>query len=80
MRRLEFGSMPAEIAKAESLLSDYFTEPQLATELGKAIITLRVWRMQRKGPPFTKNGRQILYHRKSTRDWLLSQEHAFKTA
>jgi hypothetical protein len=68
------------VSEAKSLLSDYFTEPQLATELGKAIITLRVWRMQRKGPPFTKNGRQILYHRNSIRDWLRSQEHAFESA
>jgi hypothetical protein len=57
------------------LLEDYLTEVEMAAELGKAVRTLQLWRAQRKGPPWTQNGREVLYHRDSGRAWLRSQEH-----
>jgi hypothetical protein len=56
------------------ILDDYVAEDVCAAELGLAPITLARWRAQRKGPPYTKVGRRILYHRPGTRAWVAAQE------
>ena len=61
-------------ARPGGLLADYLTPEQLASELNLALITLARWRSKKKGPPFTKAGRQILYSRESVRDWLKRNE------
>jgi hypothetical protein len=52
------------------LVDDFYTPDQLARELGKATITLKRWRLARKGPPYIKVGRDIRYSRESVRKWL----------
>ena len=62
-----------EIA-APGLLDDYMEEEECAAGLGIALITLARWRAQRRGPPYTKVGRRILYHRPGTKAWVAAQE------
>jgi predicted DNA-binding transcriptional regulator AlpA len=56
------------------ILDEFLDEDQCAASLGLSPITLSRWRMQRKGPPFTKIGRRILYSRGSVRAWVAAQE------
>lgn len=53
-----------------SSLADYLSEDQQACELRKTVRTLRRWRKKREGPPFTKNGKDVLYRRDWTAQWL----------
>ena len=46
-----------------SLLPYFLTEDQLAHLLGKSVRTLQRRRQLGKSPPFTKNGKQVLYPR-----------------
>jgi hypothetical protein len=48
------------------LLEDWLSEAQAAAELNKTPRTLQSWRAQGIGPRWTRNGREVLYHR----DWL----------
>lgn len=57
-----------------SLLSNYFTRPDLAKELGRTIRTLERWEAARTGPPITWLGKQPLYRRQAVQDWLLQQK------
>jgi hypothetical protein len=59
---------------ATSLLADYQSPRELAKELGFHPGTLERWRREGRGPPTTKLGNKRLYHRDSTRKWLLSLE------
>jgi hypothetical protein len=42
--------------------------------LGKSVRTLKLWRQKGIGPPYTYNGDEVLYRKKSTSEYLLSQE------
>jgi hypothetical protein len=59
-----------------SLLSEFFTKGELATELGRNQRTLDRWDLLRTGPPRTYVGRKVLYRRASVQKWLAAQEHA----
>lgn len=60
-----------------SLLDDYFTEEQMAQELGVSIRTLRRMRTRRMGPPYvTLPGRAIVYNKTKAITWIGSLEHA----
>jgi hypothetical protein len=59
---------------ASGMLDDYVDENEFAAELGLAPITLARWRKLKKGPPFTKVGRRVLYNRPSGKAWLAAQE------
>jgi DNA-binding transcriptional MerR regulator len=53
----------------------FFTESELAAELGKNIRTLRRWHALRIGPPVTRaGGKTILYSKQSVLAWLQSKE------
>jgi excisionase family DNA binding protein len=54
--------------------SDVWTEDQLAEQAGVSVRTIKRWRDQRKGPPFIRMGRRILYRRDAVADWLLANE------
>jgi hypothetical protein len=56
------------------LLADFLDEHELAADLGKAVRTLRRWRVKREGPPFVTLGRKVLYRRASIVNWLVSRE------
>ncbi len=57
------------------ILDDYFTEPQLAEELGREgkplkIRTLQNWKTRGLGPPWVRVRQQVLYPKAGVRKWL----------
>jgi helix-turn-helix protein len=56
------------------LLSEYFTEAELAATLGKSVRTLQRLNCVGLGPPRTVIGRLILYKKNSVLDWIASHE------
>jgi predicted DNA-binding transcriptional regulator AlpA len=63
--------------KAATILSDYFTEDEVAAALGVTTRTLRRWHALGEGPPRTKiGGCRVLYRRGSVDRWLASRESA----
>jgi hypothetical protein len=52
------------------LLADWLTEEEVAVQLGHCEQTLRRWRMSGIGPPFSRNGRQFIYHKGDVSSWL----------
>jgi hypothetical protein len=56
------------------LLENYLTEAELAAELNKCVRTLQIWREKRTGPPWTTNGKTILYSRDGIPGWLKSRQ------
>lgn len=63
-----------------SFLADYNTEEEHAAQLGVCAKTLRNWRRDKKGPPFTIVAERIYYYRPSTEKWLRAQECAATAA
>ncbi len=57
------------------LLADYFSETELAQELGRAPRTLQEWRAKRIGPPYTRIGRAYYYAKDQFHKWLASNTH-----
>jgi hypothetical protein len=57
----------------DHLLAGYMTPEELAAELDMAVITLALWRMRQKGPPYVAVGRKILYSRTTVKEWIASQ-------
>jgi hypothetical protein len=62
------------MSNSESLLSEYFTQEEAATELKVTGRTLDRWQRLREGPPITRLGRRILYRRSSLQAWLRARE------
>jgi hypothetical protein len=56
------------------VLADWLDEDEVAAETGKKVRTLRSWRKQGKGPPFTRFGRTVKYRRDSLVAYFKSQE------
>jgi phage terminase Nu1 subunit (DNA packaging protein) len=50
------------------------TEQQLAAIAGVDVRTVQNWRTARTGPPFTRFGRTVVYHRESLLRWLKERE------
>jgi excisionase family DNA binding protein len=65
----------SEAPVARRLLSLFFTQAELAVELGITKKTLERWKIDGKGPAVTKVGRRILYSRKAVASWLANCEH-----
>ena len=63
-----------------TILSNFVSEKDLATQLGHHERTLARWRQQRTGPKFILNGRQIIYHRDDVNAWLRAGGIAAATA
>jgi hypothetical protein len=57
-----------------AFLVDYNTEEEHAVQLGVCAKTLRNWRRDKKGPPFTIVAERIYYYRPSTERWIREQE------
>jgi hypothetical protein len=55
-------------------LADYSREDELAAKLGVSYKTLRNWRRDKKGPPFTIVAERIYYHDPSAVKWLRDQQ------
>jgi hypothetical protein len=75
-RVLEMSNTAAQVAFATigSMISNYFSEEELASELHKNVRTLRRWAARREGPPVTKIGRDTFYRRAAVAEWLAAQE------
>ena len=56
------------------VLADWLDEDEVAAETGKKVRTLRSWRKQGKGPPFTRFGRTVRYRRDSLVAHFKAQE------
>lgn len=63
-----------EPAGTQSVLDGFLTEAELAKELGISTRTLIRWRRLREGPPITRLGRRILYHRQAVAKWLAGRQ------
>jgi hypothetical protein len=57
-----------------AFLADYNTEQEQAAALGCCEKTLRNWRRDKIGPPYTLVANRVYYYRPSTMDWLRSLE------
>ena len=56
------------------LLDGYLTEPELAAEFKKTRRAVQRWREEGIGPPYTRNGKTVIYNIESARTWLKSRE------
>lgn len=57
-----------------AFLADYSREEEQAAKLGVSYKTLRNWRRDKKGPPFTMIAGRVYYHEPATLRWLRDQE------
>lgn len=57
-----------------AFLADYSREEETAAKLGVSDKTLRNWRRDKKGPPYTTLAGRIYYHDLSTMKWLRDLE------
>jgi hypothetical protein len=60
--------------RTPTVLGEYLTREELATELRINVRTLARWEVLRIGPPRTKVGSRTLYKRGSVVAWLAAQE------
>ena len=60
-----------------TLLSQYYTEEEVAEFLNKAINSLRADASRRKGAPRTVIGKRVLYNKISFEAWILEKEVRF---
>jgi len=58
------------------ILDGYFSEPELAKQLGNSTRTLARWRRLGEGPAWTKIGPRIFYRESAVRKWIERQERA----
>ncbi len=62
------------MADVTSVLANWMSDAELAAELDVTTVTLRRWRAQKIGPPWSKAGRRIRYHRPNIEAWLKAVE------
>jgi len=55
------------------ILDGYLNESELAAEIGRSIVTLRLWRRKGDGPPFTRIKRTAYYKIENVRRWIDAQ-------
>jgi hypothetical protein len=63
------------MSELSELLQDWFPEDEVAAALRKTRRTLQSWRAQGIGPAWTRNGKEILYHRDAVSEYLKANEH-----
>ena len=56
------------------LLEDWLSEDESATALHKTKRTLQSWRARGVGPAWTRNGKDVLYHRNALVEYLKANE------
>jgi hypothetical protein len=66
------------VPNGAGVLADYYTEQQLAAQLGISQRTLKRWRRARDGPPYLVISRQIYFRRGAVEGWLRSRERGFE--
>jgi hypothetical protein len=60
------------------LISQYYTEEEVAEFLNKTINSLRADASRRKGAPRTVIGKRVLYNKNSFEAWILEKEVRFE--
>jgi Helix-turn-helix domain len=70
--RTDGGSILADVALRDRL--GLLTEDDIAVIAGVEVKTVRQWRSERTGPPFTKIGRRPLYRVDALQRWLAAGE------
>jgi len=63
----------SEQLNGRRVLDGYLNESELA-EIGRSIVTLRLWRRKGDGPSFTRIKRTAYYKIDNVRRWLDAQE------
>jgi len=63
-----------EIAKENSILSEYLTKAELAAQLRRSIRSVDRWTLTGDGPPCVRIGRRSLYRRDAVVEWLRGLE------
>ncbi|WP_210248918.1 helix-turn-helix domain-containing protein [Methylobacterium sp. WL64] len=58
------------------IMTKYFDRYDLADALGVHVRTLDRWHRERRGPPRTIVGRQIMYRGEAVEEWLRANEQA----
>jgi hypothetical protein len=56
------------------LLEDWLSEDEVAAALRKTKRTLQSWRARGIGPAWTRNGKEVLYHRNAPNEYLKANE------
>ena len=64
----------SEQLNGRRVLDGYLNESELAAEIGRSIVTLRLWRRKGDGPPFLRIKRTAYYKIESVRRWIDAQE------
>jgi hypothetical protein len=68
-------ALMSDVSEASSALLDgYLSEDEAAAQRRKSKRTLRYERQRGAGPPFIKDGKQVLYSVASFRAWLKGME------
>jgi hypothetical protein len=57
-----------------NVLEGYLSEAEMAHQRGKGLRTLRLERQRGDGPPYTRDGRDVLYPIDGFRAWLKAGE------
>ena len=68
---------PTHSNEQNSILSQYYTEEEVAQFLNKTINSLRADASRRKGAPRTVIGKRVLYNKNSFEAWILEKEVRF---
>lgn len=69
-------ALPRSVPDSDALRRDLglLTEEDIAALAGVEVKTVKEWRTQRTGPPYTKFGRRPLYRTESVLRWLKDRE------
>jgi hypothetical protein len=63
-----------ETEPENSILSEYLTKAELATQLHRSIRSVDRWALNGGGPPYVRIGRRTLYRRAAVVEWLRGLE------
>jgi hypothetical protein len=63
-----------ETVTENSVLNEYLTKAELATQLHRSIRSLDRWALTGEGPPCVRIGRRSLYRRAAVVEWLRGLE------
>ena len=63
-----------ETETGNSILGEYMTKAELASQLQRSIRSVDRWSLTGDGPPFVRIGRKTLYRRAAVVEWLRGLE------
>lgn len=63
-----------DYSNGRRVLDGYLSESELAAEIKRSIVLLRLWRRKGTGPAFVRVGRTPYYKIETVRSWIDAQE------